>query len=586
MHRTLPTKIITCILMLWGSLHVIELHAQQIDLENVHKDVKGRVKNPFKWSGGISANSILYTGNAGSQRLPFTYFINGNIAANILGISIPASFTFTNTGFSYNYRLPSLPNRLSLHPRYKWITGHVGQISMNYSNYTVNGIPVTGVGVDLSPRGDWKYSAFYGKLQRAVEYRNEDSIFRNVMPAYKRFGYGTKIGYDRNGVRMAVIFFQAKDQPSSLQFKPDSLNIYPMANSVISGEIKLPLLKNLSLEGEYALSALTRDLRAPSYSDSNSANWLVKTMGGKLSTSLYRAYKSQLTYTVGSTSLGAGYERIDPGYQTLGMLYYNNDLENITANFAQSLFKGKINLAGSVGLQHDDLDDKKAGGSSRTVGSFNLNYNINQSLTTTVSYSNFQTFTNIKPQFQYINQLTPYDNLDTLDYRQLSQQANMNINYVLSKDKNRPQNLNLNFSFQDSYDQHDGVLTKGNTSQFYNFAGSYNVTKVPQALTLMGGMNITYNTIGINNYITYGPTIGVNKQLFQKKLRTGVTVSYNQSLADGTILNNIATLRMNAGYVYKKKHMLNMTNAGMFRSMKDRGSQYDFTCTIGYSYSF
>ncbi|MCG2617752.1 outer membrane beta-barrel family protein [Terrimonas sp. NA20] len=561
-------------------------YGQQFDVENINKDVKGRVKNPFKLTGGISANTILYTGNAGSQRAPFTYFVNGNIAANILGVSVPLSFTFTNTGFAYNYRLPSMPNRLSLHPRYKWVTGHIGQISMNYSNYTVNGIPINGVGADLSPRGNWKYSVFYGNLQRAVEYRNDDSLFRNVLPAYKRFGYGSKISYDNAGVRASVIFFQAKDRLNSLLFKPDSLQVYPMANTAISGELKIPLLKNLSLESEYAISAMTRDLRAPAYGDSNSVNWLVKTMGGKLSTNLYKAYKSQLTYTIGSTSLGAGYERIDPGYQTLAMLYFNNDLEKITANFAQSLFKGKVNLAGNIGLQRDDLDKKKAGSSSRTVGSLNLNYNISQALTTTLSYSNFQTFTNIKPQFQYINQLTPYDNLDTLDYRQLSQQANLNVNYVITKDKDRPRNLNLNFSFQDSYDQQAGLLTKGNTSQFYNFAGSYSVTHVPRDLNFLGAVNITYNTIGINNYITYGPTIGVNKQFLKKTIRTGLTVSHNQSMADGAIQNNITSFRMNAGYVYKKKHLFNMTNAGMFRSVKGKSGQHDFTCTIGYNYSF
>jgi len=42
-------------------------------------------------SGGASANSIFYSGNA--QRDPFSYFLNGNININIAGLyNLPFSF--------------------------------------------------------------------------------------------------------------------------------------------------------------------------------------------------------------------------------------------------------------------------------------------------------------------------------------------------------------------------------------------------------------------------------------------------------------------------------------------------------------
>jgi hypothetical protein len=566
-------------------LYAVSLQAQHIDLENVGKNLKDKLKKkPFNISGGVNASSIFYTGNAGSGRDPFSYFINGNVNVSIYGVSIPLSFAFTNRGLSYNYTLPRTPNRLSIHPKYKWITGHIGDVSMAFSPYTLQGLLFTGVGVDLAPRGKWKYSVMGGRLQKAVEFRPGNG---QTLAAYKRIGYGFKADYESGAYKWGVSMFRATDVPGSLTVKPDSLQIYPQENTAISMHQSIPFIKNLVLSGEIGISALTSDSRAPKYADSNDVNWLVRLLGGKTSTNIFKAFKGELNYTIGSSMIGVGYERIDPGFQTLGAYYMNNDLENITANFAQSLFKGKINFSGNIGLQKDDLEKKKTGGSRRTVMAVNLTYAASKRFTSTLTYTNFQTFTNVKPQFQYINQLTPYDNLDTLNFRQLSQNANMNINYVVSSHKDRPKNLNLNFSFQDAFDMQGGVITRANASQFYNFAGSYNVSNIPKAMSIAGAFNVTYNTIGRNEMLTLGPTIAVNKLFWNKKIRTNAAVSYNTTLAnDVTPGQQVISVRMNGGYVYKKKHNVNLGLVSMNRAAQGKPVFYDYTATLSYNYNF
>lgn len=567
-------------------LFTTSMQAQQVDLENVGKDFKGKLKDkkPIKITGGISANSIFYKGNAGTGRDPFSYFINGNVNVNIYGVNVPASFTYTNRGFSYNYTLPRTPNRLSLHPKYKWVTAHLGDVATTFSPYTLNGLLYTGGGLDLTPKGKWKYSVMGGRLQKAVEYRPENG---QTLATYKRFGYGAKVNYDNNSYKWGFSIFKAKDVLGSLEFKPDSLQIYPQQNTAVSIEESMPLVKNLVLTSEYAISALTRDIRAPKYADSNKVDWLVKLFGGSTATNIYKAYKTQLNYTIGSSMVGVGYERIDPGYQTLGAYYMNNDLENITANFAQAFFKGKVNLSGNVGLQRDDLDGKKTGGSRRTVSAVNLNWNASQRFTSSVTYSNFQTYTNVKPQFQYINQLTPFDNLDTLNFRQLSQNGNVNVNYVVSTNKEKPQNLNVNLSFQDSYDMQGGIITEASASQFYNFAGSYNFNNIKKAMSITGAMNVTYNTIGKNEMITLGPTVSVSNQFWNKQIRTNGSVSYNTTPANAVSAGQqVISVRLTAGYVYKKKHNVNISAVSMNRTAGGQKAMYDYTGTIAYNYNF
>ena len=579
--------VIACLLFL--QMAGLYTNAQNIDIENAGKNIKAKIKDKkfFKINGGVNLSSVFYNGNAGSGRDPFSYILSGNVSMRLYGISIPASFTFTNRGFSYNYSYPHLPNRLSLHPKYKWVTGHIGDISMSFSPYSLSGVLITGVGADLSPKkSKFKYSMIYGRLQKAVAYKPNNG---NTLATYRRMGYGTKIGYDNGAYKAAVSVFMAKDYLNSLEKKPDSLQIYPQQNTSISFEGSLPLIKNLVLKTEYGISVLTKDLRAPKISDSSSVKGLTRLLGGRLSSSLYKAIKSELSYTIGSSMLGVGFERVDPGYQTLGAYYFTNDIQNITAIFAQSLFKGKINLAGNVGMQRDDLDKRKSGTSLRNVGSFNLSFVGSKRFTGSVSYSNFQTFTNVKQQFQYINQLTPFTNLDTLNFRQLSQNSNFNLNYVVSQNKDKPKNLNINMSVQDSYDMQGGIITKGNASRFYNFAGGYNVSNNPKAMNISSAFNLTYNKTGGTNSIIFGPTVSINKKLLNKKVNTGLSVSYNNTFSPDKTKASVMAFRINGGYVWKKKHNFGMNAVGMTRGMKGplgKKSTYDFTETITYSYSF
>src|SRR5690606_23767511 len=186
----------------------------------------------------------------------------------------------------------------------------------------------------------------------------------------------------------------------------------------------------------------------------------------RTASSYYNAYKAGINYQLDFMGLGLGYERVDPGYRTLGAYFFNNDLETYTVNVSYNFTKWKLNLAANAVLQKNNLDNSQMNQTRRAVGSVNASFQASERLNLSGSYSNFTTFMNIRTQFELLTELTPYDNLDTLNYRQISQSANMNINYVLSQDKDRRQNLNVNLSHQNSSDQQGGADT-GTGSRFY-----------------------------------------------------------------------------------------------------------------------
>ena len=556
------------------------VHAQQVDIASLKDVFKAK---PVKFNGGISAGSMFYNGSGNTGRQPFTWYLQGNANANILGkINLPFSFNFTNAGQGFSY--PVMPNRLSLHPTYKWISAHIGDVSMSFSPYTLNGHQFRGAGVDLSFNGPWKVSAMAGRLQKAVPY---DSTNKNALPAYQRMGYGVKTVYEKRWFRAGINAFYAKDNAGSLAVAPDSLLIYPQENLAIDYELALKPVKGMELSAELANSAITRDIRTVDGKEpATNTGIMQQLIKGNASTTVYQAFKSNLNYTFRKSTIGVGYERVNPGYTTLGSYYFNSDLENITVNLAQSLLKDKANIAVNIGSQHDNLNNQKESTTRRLVGSVNVNFAPTQRMQTSASYSSFSTYMNIRPQFDYINNVNPIQNFDTLNFTQLSQNASVNVNYITRKNEVTNQYVNVTATFQDASDEQGGVVGKGNSSQFYNLATAYGFLFLQKGLNVMLAYNVSYNTIARNDFVTQGPTVSANTKLFQKKLTTGFSSSYNTSAMQGARQSSVLSIRFNAAYTLLKKHNINCSLINQYRSVINKDNTKDFTGTLGYSFAF
>ncbi|MEX2336125.1 MAG: hypothetical protein WD555_02500 [Fulvivirga sp.] len=541
-------------------------------------------ENPLTISGGVSLNQIFYAVEGiESRRDPYSYYASGNINFNLYGWSVPLSFTWSNQQDSFQQPF----NQYGLHPTYKWLTGHFGYASMNFSPYTLAGHLFLGAGVEARP-GKWHVSAMYGRLQKAVA---PDTLTEQTqVPAFKRRGYGIKAGYADGNDFVNFIIFRSKDDENSIAYVPDDEEILPEENLVLSVTGGKELFSRVILTAEYAISGITRDTRTTEVDPEGRALFSSagKMFTPRLSSAYYSAFKSGVTYQADAYSFGVGYERIDPGYRTHGAYYFNNDLENITVNAATAIFSGKVNIATNVGIQRDNLNDQKVSTMERVVGALNVGYAASERLNFSASYSTFQTYTNIRSKFVDINQLTPYDNLDTLNYRQISKNATLNTNYLLSKGESRRQNININLIFQDASDEQGGV-EQNSGNQFYMANAAYSLTLVPRNLTITGSFNYNKNKAAAINTTTLGPTLSVSKSMLERKMRIGVSSSWNESYTNGENVSRIANLRANGGYSIKKKHNINVSMVAVNRKTHGEGGTQgftEFTGTVGYSYNF
>ncbi|MDR0891523.1 MAG: hypothetical protein LBN24_02815 [Mediterranea sp.] len=547
-------------LLAWG---VSFAYSQQVDIENLKNIGKNK---PLTVTGGLSAGSIFYDGNAQSGRQPWTYYLNGTVNFNLFGmINLPFSLNLTNLGKDFSY--PSMPNRFSLHPTYKWATAHIGDVAMTFSPYTLSGHQFTGAGVELTP-GKWKISAMGGRLLKEVAY---DETAPSITPTYRRVGMGADVQYLGDRFSVGMIYFAAKDKENAMmQEAMDSLAIRPMENQALSWNVGIDLVKNLSLKAEYALSLLNIDTRA-----------------SKRVTYHYHAFNAQLSYQLWKNTIGVGYERIDPGYRTLGAYYFNNDYENLTLNYARPFLKDdKGSVAASFGVQRDNLDGKKEETSRRYVGSLNLTYNPTENVQLSANYSTFQNYRNLKSQFDYINEMSPYDNMDTLRFTQLSQNLDFAANYTFKKTKQQQQRLSLTVSYQESADRQGGISLPGNVSRFLNSALGYGLQLIPQAISLTSSLNASYSYASVVESYTIGPMVGLTAAFLKKQLTTDFSTAYNVNVNAGSVAARVLNLRLNAAYRIKKRHNFNANVVWQNRDIKTRGKTDAVTTTVAYSYSF
>ncbi len=556
-------------------LFAFSAKSQQIRLDNLKEQFS--VKNLVRVNGGIAANSVFYTGD-NAARQPFMWVLTGNINIHLLNqFNIPFSYNLNNLGSNYTY--PTLPNRLSLHPTYKWVTAHVGDVSMSFSPYTLSGHQFTGGGVELKP-GNFPLKAQFmcGRLLKETEYdaRNGGIV------AYRRLGYGGGIRYEKENYQLGTTLFHAHDDENSLLWKPDSLQVYPQSNLAFSWDVLLRLFSGMTLKAEYGMSILTRDRRLPSGKRSNSLWFLEK----NASSVYYHALKVNLDFLWKKNTFGLGYERVDPDYRSLGGYYFTNDLENFTFNYARPFWQDKITLALNLGIQRDNLDHTKREQTSRWVVAGNLNIVPNEQWNVSVAYSGFQSYTNIRSQFDYINATHQYENLDTLDFTQLSQNLSMTVNYTVSENDRKSQNLNLAFSFQEAADKRGGMIHPGSVSRFYNGSVSYALLFLPSSVRVTLSANTTYNTAGSGDMLTYGPNAGVSSKFFDKKVSAGISSSYNISSVDGKVKGKVLNVRGSSAWRFLKKHSTNLSLVYQNRSGTSGRSSSDFTTALNYTYSF
>ena len=551
-------------LLVLFTLFSLPILAQQVDLENIDTQLKEKLKKkPFSILGSASVSGVYNEASDSPSSEPFLYFFNGNITLGFYDWTMPINYRYTNQGDALDYQIPFKFNRLSLHPKYKWVLAHIGDVSMSFSPYTFNGLQFTGGGLELTPeKYPLRASFMGGRLAKATEYDGRPQ----TIPTYERWGYGTKLSYKKEDLEIGGILFFANDKANSLSVPiPDEKKIYPLSNQVYSGFAKYKPLHFVEVFGEYALSLLGN------------------TQSEKQD---FTAYNAGINFIFTKASVGVRYEKVDPDYKTLGAYYFVNDMENITLNSSLNLFKGNVSIATSIGRQHDNLNQQKPKQSNQWVGSANVNAKVTSKLSLSGSYSNFTMFTNklINP-FDRINNPQLYEHpQDSINYRQVSQNTNANIAYAI----NEKQNITLSYSFNDVVNKQNDIVRRGGISRFHNAGAAYMVQFPESKLSLSPSFNYSYSIVAREKTEVMGPSLTVGKTFFEDKLNTTLLGNYSISQS-ATSKGSTANAQLNVNFLPWKNHQFTLSTLQSFRNAESdtqNTSAQSTNVSVGYTYHF
>ncbi len=517
-----------------GLIFSIKINYAQ-DLNKIGK------KDMVTVNGGLNLNTIyLNTNNPNSTRDPFSWYANGNISVNALGWSFPFSYQISNQSRTYSQPF----NQYAIAPTYKWVKLYAGWTNLTFSPYTLSGYPFFGGGVELSPK-NWKVTMLYGQFKKTVEYNAEEESYLEM--SYKRLGLGTKVEYNAKGYSVFGAYFKAKDVVNSLAYVPEEANLYPQEGTVISGGGKAPLGKKLNIDGEYAYSSVTRNSLSEGKAVSNV--FLKSPLFSKqfVTTQNYAAYKTGISFNEKYFGIAANYERVDPGYTTLGAFYFNNDLENFTLAPQLRLFKSKLNLSGNAGLQKNNLDETKLNTTSRWVGAVNFNFVPNTHWVITGAYSNFTSFTRNRPNTNPFYTPTP---ADTLQFYQLSQSGNGFVSYNFNSGKIK-NSVSLNVNQVSSASAVSNV-NQGNTNVFSaNFSYSLIKSETRQNLSFTANYNNMQAPEMLN--VFYGPGLNYSRSFLKNTLNLSIGSIFNNSFTNNKSNGMVFSERLNVSFNPKVK---------------------------------
>ncbi|MCF0191105.1 MAG: hypothetical protein HUJ96_07585 [Marinilabiliaceae bacterium] len=534
------------------------------------QDIESVIKaDPLQVSGSVTNSNIWTKSTNPDKDVDYSLYISGGVNLDFWNlVKVPLTFAYTNRELTKACTSPF--NRLSLTPQYKWVKAYIGYGSMSFSNYTMQGREFLGGGIELTPDGPWRFMAFGGRMQKAVE------ATEYTEASYKMRGGGFLIGYKAKYATVSVNAIKVKDVDDSLPYMPgDSSYVSPRDNIASSISVEAHPLESMTIAGEFALSLLNRNCDA----DTTSNERIFDNSGDVVR---YRAGKCSISQRIPIGSVGFSYERVEPNYTTLGTFYNTDDFERISLNM--NLQFGKvIQFGGDVGYQRDNLGNQDVNTNSQIAFSANLSVRPIEKLNIGFNASNTQEYVHVRDIIEKITQTNEYQNLDTLSYTEMSLSLSSNISYQIgSSDDGLPQSLSGAFSYQRaSHDQEH--YTRFVSNELFNANAAYSMRHVPTKISATLSVNWNNTKMPESSSDVYTSTLTLSTPIARL---VSLSSSVGYSIVKGSIESNVLNARLSATCSFLSHHNVNFNVSCVNNSSDVAKQKTQLSANLTYTYSF
>ncbi len=428
------------------------------------------------------------------------------------------------SGFNMSYStddnaLRQSMNSFYFHGTWRWLTLSVGDVNPGFTKYSLGGVTVRGGLIEADP-GFVSLSATAGRTRRAVEFSDKPG-FRD--PSFEQWLYAARLGFGRQGrTQFALSGVYVHDAEKSIE---NWGTISPAENLSITPEFNLSFLDGaFFIQSNLTVSLFTRDITSEELdvSDIPGSEYITGLFTPRSGSRVDYAGEVTANINAGPFRVTGGYERIQPGFMSLGLGHIRSDQELIRVRPQVRMLNGRVSLGGNFTSGRNNLLETRISTTSRQQIGANANLRLAQSLNMTLSY------------MQMGNENKPVDmtveGANEMHQKQLSRNF-MVVPTIVIRSGSMAHSLTLNGSYQVLDDRSTAVLDGTRPPvEFTNIStGLTYGTSLPSGLSLNLSGNLLRNEMGESTNTGYSVNSSVGYGFFERRLTTNLTLGWSQN---------------------------------------------------------
>ena len=498
---------------------------------------------PLALSGSVGLTGSTYTASGiSNRRAPGLLKGTANLDFSLFGLSsgIDVLYSTDQSGLRQNL------NNFSFDASWRWLTVQAGDVSPNFSKYGISGVSIRGGYLQVKP-GNWNLELSGGRSRRNVK-PSPSQGFRE--PSFQRITIAGKFGYGSDSdSHIFLSSHYSVDKKNSLN---DVQEIAPEENLTVSTYSKIILFDEmLSFSSELTASAYTRDSNSPEIPTGSLGvpSFLTSVFTPRESSRINYAINTTAALNLTNMGLELGYERIQPGFMSLGVGRIRDDQQRIRVSPSVVLLNNDLTVQASVVFGRDNLLDSRL----QTQRDRNIATNFQLRVTDMISLNG--SYNLLKNDFSGNSSQTGNQPGVALDRKQVAHTVMLQPSVVFQKNRNT-HNVSLAgsyFTLSNTFEGSGPSVPSGISSDTFTSSLSYN-------LSMQSGLG--FNLIGnylVNNAASSKSTsVGVNGgssySFFDQKLSLSLNTGINQNMTESTGAQGLS------GFNTKSRQlMLNLT---------------------------
>lgn len=518
--------------------------------------LEGSDLRPLTVNGSVGFMVQGYTASGiRNRRAPGLAQGTADVDFSVLGFSSGINLLYSTDQSSLRQNM----NKLRFDSSWKWLQISAGDVSPTFSRYGLRGVTIRGGHVQVTP-GNFLMEFTGGRSQRAVRVSLEEG-FRE--PAFERWTVAGKIGVGReSSSHFHLSTHYSIDDTQSLE---QAGTITAQENLTMTPNFQMDFFGGrFSISSEVTASAFTRDLSSTEISVGDYVpGFIANLYKPTASTRITYAGEAEAALSLNRFGLTTGYERIQPGYRSLGLSRIRDDQEKIRLNPSVRLFQNRLNITANLAFGRDNLTGNRLQTQSNQTLGANVQASLSEKLMLNASYN------------LYTNEVKSDGETATDNGLINQQQASHNIMLqptLTFLTGEHTHSISTTASYMTISNEFTGMGSTGANemrSETITTALSYSLT-FPVGLSINTSGNYLINESDRFSSNTLGFNAGTSYAFFNRSftlsVNAGMYQNSNERMAAGgangvnfTNVNRQLTANVNAGYRLGNKNTFNLT---------------------------